>query len=933
MPLSEVSTGHIARNGGAETGRGEKSKPRISNVGSSPEFLHNSPAVQSMLKNTTPQRLPPMPTPVSKGFQPVQRRPGGVYPHQDHLYPGHNPMHPPLYHTYRQRYHPHGRPYHYRNSPIKRPGSPLVYSSRISRPMYRPSSPALSEHYRQIGHGQSSRSRTSPPWMRYEGRGSSPSLYPGFSHSDPLLRRRPSTPFNRQNGVRTTPPSPLREEMARPTHSLASSPMYYMRGSQRDQSTDDLWMETGTSLPSPVFYDYSEAFEEEGHLYRIQTPAPSFVQSTGGQDLPFVHHELDSKTDTKQLAELPAQQKIPSVTPMEHATLLESSSPIKAICKAFRRTDRSEEETAKKSTKVISLSDVSPRSMGPDRPATSSASIYSSHSSAKDVKAPPSRRSSNEAPRISESKPRLPSVDFSRLNLLRESQSGPPLEDECVTTLVDDGQPWGKQEICAPIARRSLSSPQSKEGFSRILSMDPSLIEKTSLRYSSRHRDSREETIEDLDKQLGDSRRNFSLPMRSTSKDHKHRSMRSIQAPPPVPVKDNLQGHSIMGSMVCSPKQKTMNWPQDIDSASDGSHYQAYGSPKGHTVVHRRTMKDLPALPINRYTAPLPPPMSLEQKALPCSFVNLTEVEENGLPLSGLKAAVDADNGNENENVVRYESPAPKFKLKMNAASPSTTSSPGSRPWNLDASYPWAEHPPELSVTMPTDPDSPQRRMSILPRFRLKIHRLSQSSTDSRLRKPPPLLPSSLRKASFGTSPYPELVGDPQGPSLDIDVEPRKRFASPVKTRFHEAFDAPSANSPTINLVPPSPGINVEARSFFSDDSSQVPPRNSLRQRFSQIRDAIASRTGSTDEARGVDRGLLRSRLSRSRTSERSSRKSEKKVGQSSSLKNVGRKMAVRVKTWWRRAGDTVRSWTSKTTAANASANSRSPFSRNSTSP
>ena len=93
-----------------------------------------------------------------------------------------------------------------------------------------------------------------------------------------------------------------------------------------------------------------------------------------------------------------------------------------------------------------------------------------------------------------------------------------------------------------------------------------------------------------------------------------------------------------------------------------------------------------------------------------------------------------------------------------------------------------------------------------------------------------------------------------------------------VQPRYLEPFDL-SQGFPAITLVPPSPGLNLEAQSFFSDDSSQLPPRGSLRERISQIR-AIASRGSTSDDVRGLDRRILGSAVGKSKIGGRTSRQS-----------------------------------------------------------
>jgi len=220
------------------------------------------------------------------------------------------------------------------------------------------------------------------------------------------------------------------------------------------------------------------------------------------------------------------------------------------------------------------------------------------------------------------------------------------------------------------------------------------------------------------------------------------------------------------------------------------------------------------------------------------------------------------------------------------ATSPHTSvgSRPGSRPWNLDSSYPWNDQLPELEVTIPQPAIESQQPAEKAPRFKLKIHRAS-SSTGGANKLKKELLPSEFAGTPFSSSH--DLIHGPafrrkRNPNLSVcpgDINSSHDIiqSSRQKTRFVETFDT---QSPTISLQPPSPGYEV--RSFFSDDSSQMRTKPSLIKRFSGYRArSAAARATSVDETRRYDRGLLSPTLGRSRASGRSSRQS-RNTGRSS---------------------------------------------------
>lgn len=246
------------------------------------------------------------------------------------------------------------------------------------------------------------------------------------------------------------------------------------------------------------------------------------------------------------------------------------------------------------------------------------------------------------------------------------------------------------------------------------------------------------------------------------------------------------------------------------------------------------------------------------------------------------------------------QAPISKYKLKMRS---NRESPPSLQPWNLDASYPWTGQSPKLEVTMPRkSEDPPEQCSSVTPRFKLKVHQSSsftagttkitklRRSMESPVQANINVSNDLFRASAFGRQPRPSQENSSQSPHL--------------QTRFKESFEQPSATfaiSPTITLVPPSPGLNLEARSFFSDDSSQTRNKGSLRKRLSQLR-AMASRNTMSEEGRSFDRGILRSRAS-GRISKQSTRAAEGVLHS----KSVRLKVTEKVKEWLLRGGERVR--------------------------
>lgn len=283
------------------------------------------------------------------------------------------------------------------------------------------------------------------------------------------------------------------------------------------------------------------------------------------------------------------------------------------------------------------------------------------------------------------------------------------------------------------------------------------------------------------------------------------------------------------------------------------------------------------------------------------------------------------------EHNKRSESSCEVQNKRNSATSPhaSIGSQPGSRPWNLDSSYPWNDQLPKLDVTMPQHMTELQKSAEKTPRFKLKIHRASSPTIGTKLKKNS--TPSAISRVS--KSPSHDLMHGPafrRKKNADLSIFPGQInsshdivHSSRQKTRFVETFET---QSPTVSLQPPSAGYEV--RSFFSDDSSQTRTKPSFIKRFSGYRArSAAARATSVDEARSYDRGLLNSALARSRISGRSSRQS-RNTGRtsrhsqytagpslrSSQARFTGWRMVDKIRAWFYRGGGSVRGlgWTKR---------------------
>ena len=332
--------------------------------------------------------------------------------------------------------------------------------------------------------------------------------------------------------------------------------------------------------------------------------------------------------------------------------------------------------------------------------------------------------------------------------------------------------------------------------------------------------------------------------------------------------------------------------------------------------------KELPLIPNERPAiVSLSPPITPRLPSLPFSFTPLIQrrSEDETISARELEAVASLASSHVNQGKKSQEDreiTTPKSTTNVSPGRSSIASGPDSRPWNLETSYPWSDQQPKLEVTMPEPPEDPNQNTGSLPRFRLHVQRASSTTEGAeKLTKHPQV--SGALSSPFTSSHdvvegttvrrnrYPNLSVMPGQINSSHDIF----RSSPNQTRFVESFEI---QSPRITLVPPSPGF--EARSFFSDDSSQGQPKGLFRKRISALRNR-RSRAASTDEPRGYDRGLLNSALGRSRASGRTSRQSENTAitaGASSHASQSRRarlKFVNKLRSWWQRSEDRVRLW------------------------
>ena len=524
-------------------------------------------------------------------------------------------------------------------------------------------------------------------------------------------------------------------------------------------------------------------------------------------------------------------------------------------------------------------------------------------------------------------------------------------------------------EILSPTPERSIISPRSRDRFSKILSIDENVLDLEPLPAPPR-RDERMEnlmqgknSIETWENNgtFGPFRRKRSLFLRNSPLKH------SVASHVPVEGSDSEEEPELtvalrqtfckddkpipqlrhLSSVVTTPPQwirQQLGEPARAENVSIPGDVPADSSPSlqdlpSKTLTSDVAYDDIPAPPAlisdekqfsdqgkNSLHVPRkqpsfrsysPPPDGL-MPDLPLDFIPLVRqetlddqvVEVEAIPPS----SPDSDGTIHDEQKTQVMDSELGDRSSMASQIESLGSRPTSRPWNQDSSYPWNDEPPALDVQLPQEKLDSQKLAEKPPRFKLMVQRASSSAgVTNKLQK------EFSRPETF-RSPAASSFDLGEGPSFRRKRDPNLLLLHPgainsshdvihssrQKTRFVETFET---QSPTVSTLLPSP----EARSFFSDDSSQFRPKGGLRRRFSEFRArAATNRATSMDEARGYDRGLLSSALGRSWASGRSSRQSQNTADVStrtSLARRVGWKVVDKIRHLLHRGEDKVRDW------------------------
>lgn len=880
-----------------------------------------------------------------------------------------------------------------------RPRSPYAYPSRLKRLGHRPSSPAYSELNvtDSVINGSIQRAystRTGSP-LPTSSMSRLPQVWnPSFNRSGPLLQHYPAVPLSRRHDGNRSPP--FLRRAALPRSPLASHRSAFNGKFRAMQASDSGSSVRRVPSPPPLFYDYSEAFEKESFVHTAHRSslfeARYIPQSDGSSEGYQADVTTTSTTDTKR-SDSSTESK--AVTPERIAAEAKHPSPLRSVSPVVKkqRPKHNKANAGKSSESLISseliigpLHDASvtkvsleddvlhkngfhsPTRKGdmPDpftgstlthdvlqRPAftydpnpkvmktsavtmrlssSSSGSQYSSSAhSRQEKKSDPSPITAPET--AYERQPKSLSVSFNRLEMIQQENGG--VETQQRAASLDTPVRPERGQIFSPVPERSMSSRDSRDRISRILTIGED-FGKRDILTSILPNKKAPMTIQQY---LRDRKTPLHQPQHSITKElpplpHEPGPVpgkgkeKEVGEPPedPYMAARSTNGNQMpgqdgdqylvfelehaaalngFGRLGIPPRYSSVSrnsllgMPESSRSARASmlSQKPIYGEQQRRFALTPRnsslfqTMKELPPLPKDA-VIPIPPPQSPSPSELPCLCTPLLQDERAGTSISdNVKSHPPEDPQPEGEMGERVETkqqtPPQSFIVGLPSGQASTGSPASARPWNLDISYPWAGTPPRLEVSIPQPTTGPAPKDEKLPSFRLKMRRASVLGTGGKVSKHRP--------------PKIKVLPPPAGGTETI----------PISTRFVELLENNRNKAPNITLVPPSPGLQIEAQSFFSDDSSQREQKNSIRRRLSQIRGAM--RATSSDDVRAQTSPTF----GVSRISKGSSKRSSSAPDVDASHKSTKWKVFDRIKSWFHRREAKIRDWRRKLSPRN----------------
>ena len=859
----------------------------------------------------------------------------------------------------------HGHSFNSRYNAGVRSQSPFAYPTRLKRLGYRPSSPALTDfNGTDVRTGfrvdRGTGTRTASPLSLHTTK--SPPV--GYQCNLPRFDRSTSSQYRNPRLLSTDD----KNETPRPSSRLRQTPISrplsdstfasFISEDHHHRSNGDVRRGQQLQSPTPIFYDYTEMFEEKKRHYTQNTLLMPSIEPLGSQKQSMgTSHGLGGNLEILSIAEPPYQAAPLPTLPESDLHIKDGRSspspvPNDVLAQPFERVDdmidvnqaggtRPLDETSDEHDLLKGEKLVNEEILQRDNGNTIGHHLLSSSrqrnidfpvnttSCTDDIAALPcSSRSTTSSDRSSdpfspleaETLTPLDTRDPSPLWAMPLLLCGRPESLECKdnepkhqssSALPIDKTELSRVTLHAPIAEHPISSTRRRDRFSHILSIDESFDELVDGWADS-----------DNDKKP--------CTLYTTAQDDA--AVHGVQSQ--FPLRLGGVPHKDSGADI-----RLQNRERHSSVEIDQESLRLFTLTKSES----RARSTISRMSASSYVADTIPPLQWTEVQ---SSISPGAVSITGSLFRFFAPATDNKRKGSNSESAELEDRAkllalsrsvkqkgeialPRYRLKMRSGRLSTTSLPGLCSQTLEFSHSRAE---QHDIKHAPTQQSTQNDASLkIPKFKLKVTRASDSSTGTvRVRNGGSVVPFSP-KWKLGT-PSDLFRAGQFGRKVRADSNASKNNrtgSTPVRTRFTEEFESRPSSVSHTNPSPQSPGLRfAEVQSFFSDDSSQSQRKNSLRQRFSQFK-AIASRAASSDELKGVDRrntGLVSGKVKRS---ERINGRTSSQAGHStvgmSHLQYAKWKMQDKVKGWWHRGECKIRDWGGKVKKVSSRSRLRSP--------
>ena len=823
---------------------------------------------------------------------------------------------------------------------------PLGPGTKGSR--YRPVSPAYSDSQASYprppyGPARSRGFRSPSPLSTYSRERTPPGWYP---NSNPWAPRQPSAYSTRPVELDGQPPM---NDAASDARSYAHSQGPQAYNVQQSHPLPGSWPDEAwtPTPPPPLFYDYSEGFQEQTYYRSFRTGSVALSTSGHPQQSPPnttpMYRELGGDRHEPVATELPVSSTSPYNKPEQQSSGSKysstsstsgskdtscsgpetaSSGPVEILSKPQSPSNAPQNSPLSNDADTVPISvDVASN----DKISTTGHDILTSYKRSKEFLGRPAPTyflkqpeqpddkkdlipaladltdSTSHAPKaLPESKGSvLPpatqrmSQESKKLSLsTMEGSSNPASNSRSNTGSPKEVAMKTPQDVIAPIIHapvpeRSISSPGQKQRFSQILSLA--------------------ETIEDPIPVVHVEKDKGNAPMRT--KDQKTLSTTSIipRYMPSPRSSSKFQTATPFSTVIGSEHPADTTIQTNDPSAGTDGHATTTGIQQSElsTVM----TKDLPPLPHALSITSLTPSLYVDPSAIrEGSIKSNRRSHTQGSSIAELPANVSCDDMKDLPPV-----PPLKFKLKNNVKRKSASSMSNGRPWNLEENYSWAQDLEKLHIEMPSEAEEKLVTLREPSRFKLRGSKTLANISDT----------VKINKRVSGISQIRRFSGTNdlfRGAIIRRSRQPSgqtKLKRTSVHTRFIEGFDGPSPNAPSLSLDPVSPDLNIEVKSFFDDGPSQARPKSGLRKQLSVLRHK-ASGANAMEGTKDNTQGLATITSKDVRSSRRSSMISMQSSHGAGRARGVRSRFVRKIKGWVLKGEGRIHAWRARRRARRA---------------